>query len=41
MRNAWVVEKDTYEVVVGNSSREKGALEGSFEIEETSWWNGL
>lgn len=41
VRDAWVVEKDTYEVVVGNSSAGEGALKGTFEVETTSWWNGL
>jgi beta-glucosidase len=41
VRNAWIVEKDSYEVIVGHSSSGEGALKGSFEIEETSWWNGL
>jgi len=41
IRNAWIVEKDEYEVIVGGSSEEKGSLRGSFEVEKTSWWNGL
>lgn len=41
VRNSWIVEKDSYEVIVGDSSAGKGALKGSFEVEETSWWNGL
>lgn len=41
IRNAWVVEKDTYEVIVGNGSIEQGSVKGGFEIEKTSWWNGL
>jgi beta-glucosidase len=41
VRDAWIVEKDSYEVIVGDSSAAKGALSGGFEIEETSWWNGL
>lgn len=42
VRDAWIMEKDTYEVLVGNSSRGDGALRGAFEIiEKTSWWNGL
>lgn len=41
VRNAWIVEKDEYEVIIGNSSAVKGALRGTFEVEETSWWNGL
>jgi beta-glucosidase len=42
IRNAWVVEKDGYEVLVGgNSDVESGLLKGEFEVEKTSWWNGL
>lgn len=41
IRAAWVVEKDTYEVIVGNSSSEEGSLRGRYEIETTSWWNGI
>jgi beta-glucosidase len=41
IRNAWVSEKDTYEVIVGGSSEEVGAVKASFEVAKTSWWNGL
>ncbi len=41
VRNAWIVEKDEYEVLVGNSSAAKGRLTGNFKVEETTWWNGL
>jgi beta-glucosidase len=42
IRNAWVVEKDGYEVLVGGSSDvESGLLKGEFAVEKTSWWNGL
>ncbi|KAN0113084.1 glycoside hydrolase family 3 protein [Hyaloscypha variabilis] len=41
IRNAWVSEKDTYEVIVGGNSEEIGAVKGSFEVEKTTWWNGL
>jgi beta-glucosidase len=41
IRNAWVSEKDSYEVVVGGSSEEFGAVRRSFEVEKTTWWNGL
>ncbi len=34
IRNAWVSEKDTYEVIVGGNSEEIGAVKGSFEV----WW---
>ncbi|KAH8601980.1 glycoside hydrolase family 3 protein [Bisporella sp. PMI_857] len=41
IREAWVIEKDTFEVIVANSSADDGALRRSFEVEATSWWNGL
>lgn len=41
IRNAWVSEMDTYEVIVGDSSEEVGAVKASFEVAKTSWWNGL
>jgi beta-glucosidase len=41
IRNAWVSERDTYEVIAGGSSDEVGSVRGSFEVEKTSWWNGL
>jgi beta-glucosidase len=41
IRDAWVVENDTYEVIVASSSSEEGALRGNFEVEATSWWNGI
>jgi len=41
IRAAWVSEKDTYEVIVGGSSEEAGSVRGSFEVEKTTWWNGL
>ena len=40
-RNAWIVEKDEYEVIVGGSSDEKGSVKGAFKLEATSWWNGI
>ncbi len=39
-REAWVVEKGKYKILVGNSSRCDFA-EAVFEIEQTWWWNGL
>ena len=39
-RDAWIVEKGEYQVLVGTSSQ-GSFLEGSFEVEETWWWNGL
>jgi beta-glucosidase len=41
IRNAWVSEKYTYDVIVGGSSEEVGAVKGSFEVGKTTWWNGL
>ncbi len=41
IRDAWVSEKDIYEVIVGDSSEEVGAVKASFEVAKTSWWNGL
>jgi len=41
VRNSWIVEKDIYEVIVGGSSIEEGAVKGSFEVGKTSWWIGL
>jgi beta-glucosidase len=42
VREAWVVEKDTYEVIVGSTSEEgAGEVKGTFKVERTSWWNGL
>lgn len=40
--NSWIIERDTYNVVVANSSRLNGkGLKGSFNISKTSWWSGL
>ena len=39
-RDAWIMEKGRFKVLVGNSSQ-GSFLEGGFEIEETSWWDGL
>lgn len=41
IRNAWVMEKDSFEVIVGTSSVDDNALKGNFKVETTSWWNGL
>ncbi|PQE19193.1 glycosyl hydrolase family 3 N terminal domain-containing protein [Rutstroemia sp. NJR-2017a BBW] len=42
VREAWIVEKDTYEVIVGSTSEEgAGELKGTFNVERTTWWNGL
>ncbi|KAL6719624.1 hypothetical protein ACLMJK_001545 [Lecanora helva] len=40
-RDAWIIEKGMYKVIVGNSSRSDKFLEASFEIKDTFWWNGL
>ena len=39
-RDAWIMEKGKYRVLIGNSSRGK-MLEGEFEVEKTEWWTGL
>ena len=41
LRDAWVVEKDQFEVIVAGSSDVKDALRGAFEIEKTFYWKGL
>lgn len=40
VRDAWVMEKDRYEVLVGDSSSNT-PLKGEFTVDKTSWWNGL
>lgn len=39
-RDAWIMEKGWYGILVGNSSQKIGQ-EGSFEVGETVWWTGL
>ncbi|KAL9125262.1 MAG: hypothetical protein Q9217_005510 [Psora testacea] len=39
-RVAWVMEAGKYAVLVGSSSRGE-FIEGSFDVEKTSWWSGL
>lgn len=39
-RDMWIEEADTYDVLVGNSSRET-PLRGTFSLNTTSWWSGL
>jgi beta-glucosidase len=39
-RSMWISEKDTYEVLVGNSSTNT-SLKTSFEVKETLWWSGV
>lgn len=42
IRDAWVVEKDEYAVLVGGTSAlGEEALKASFVVEDTTWWNGL
>ncbi len=41
-KKMWVMERDTYEVLVGNTSELSGnALRGSFDVNKTGWWKGL
>jgi len=40
VRNAWIVEKDEYAVLVGTSSKEV-PLKETFKVEKTFWWNGI
>lgn len=41
-RDAWISEKDTYDVLVANTSAGNGkVLSRSFDIETTTWWKGL
>jgi len=40
VRNAWVMEKDEYAVLVGTTSKEV-SLKETFTVEKTSWWNGI
>lgn len=39
-RNMWVTEKDTYDILVGNSSGNT-PLVASFDVHDTTWWTGL
>ena len=39
-RDAWIVEKGKYGVLVGTSCQ-GDFLEGSFVVNETWWWTGL
>ena len=41
IREAWISEKDSYEVIITRSSEGVGAVKGSFEVEKTVRWNGL
>ncbi len=40
MRDAWIMEKDTYKILVGDSSANT-SLTATFDVKETKWWNGL
>lgn len=40
LKDAWIMEKDEYDVLVGDSSAST-PLQGSFKVGETSWWKGL
>lgn len=41
-RKEWIMERDTYEVLVNDSSSVSDkTLTGHFQIEKTSWWIGL
>lgn len=40
VRNAWVMEKDEYAVLVGTTSKDV-PLKETFTVEKTSWWNGI
>lgn len=39
-RDMWIIERGTYQFLVGNSSQ-CDFLEESFEVSETGWWSGL
>lgn len=39
-RDAWIEERGVYDVLVGTSSADT-PLTSSFEVKETTWWNGL
>jgi beta-glucosidase len=39
-RDAWVMEKGRYDVLVGDSSANT-PLKGAFDVAETAWWRGL
>lgn len=39
-QDKWISEKDTFDVLVGNSSAST-PLKGSFEVAKTSWWSGV
>ncbi|EXJ90576.1 beta-glucosidase [Capronia coronata CBS 617.96] len=39
-RDSWIMEKDVYDVLVGNSSAST-PLKAKFHVQTTSWWKGL
>jgi beta-glucosidase len=39
-RNAWVMEKDVFDVLVGDSS-DNVLLKGEFRVRQNEWWRGL
>jgi beta-glucosidase len=39
-KNMWIMEKDGYDVLVGDSSSST-PLKGEFHVEKTNWWKGL
>lgn len=39
-RDGWVMEKDTYDVLLGDSSAST-PLKAQFQVQNTSWWRGL
>lgn len=41
VREAWTSEKDSYTVILGTTSSDQNALSAGFEVEKTTWWNGL
>lgn len=40
LKDAWVMEADEYDVLVGDSSAST-PLKASFKVEKTAWWKGL
>jgi beta-glucosidase len=38
--DTWILEKDTYDVLVGNSSAST-PLKACFGVDTTRWWKGL
>lgn len=39
-RHAWIMEKDTFDILVGDSSA-SATPSGTFKIHQTKWWRGL